>query len=135
MYWYNPATQSSERAAAPADDEGAVRMLAGHPDSAAFVTEYAELRRLGAPIELALVTVGHRERLRRHEHAALWSTASDRPTKPRPSAEGYEMLLATNLRKKGEGRPLGRPASGIPSKSVAVVERDGAIYEVHRITD
>lgn len=132
MYWYNPTTRTSERAAAPADDEGAVRMLAGHPDSAAFVTEYAELRRSGAPIERALVTVGHRERLRRHEHAALWLASPDRPTKPRPSAEGYELLLAVRLREKGEGRSLlGRPASGTPSKNVAVVERDGAIVAVN----
>jgi hypothetical protein len=132
MYWYNPTTRTSERAAAPADDEGAVRMLAGHPDSAAFVTEYAELRRSGAPIERALVTVGHRERLRRHEHATLWLASSDRPTKPRPSAEGYELLLAARLREKGEGhRLLGRPVSRTPSKNVAVVEGGGAILAVN----
>jgi hypothetical protein len=130
MYWYNPTTRTSERAAAPADDEGAVRMLAGHPDSAAFVTEYAELRRSGAPIERALVTVGHRERLRRHEHAALWLTSPDHPT--RPSAEGYELLLAARLREEGGGRRLlGRPASGISSKNVAVVEGGGAIVAVN----
>ena len=130
MYWYNPTTRTSERA--PADDEGAVRMLAGHPDSAAFVTEYAELRRSGAPIERALVTVGHRERLRRHEHAALWLTSPDHPTRPRPSAEGYELLLAARLREEGGGRRLlGRPASGISSKNVAVVEGGGAIVAVN----
>ena len=130
MDWYNPTTRTSERVDAPAD-EGAVRMLAGHPDSAAFVTEYAELRRVGAPIELALVTVGHRVRLRRHEHAALWPASPDRPPKPRPSAEGYELLLAARLLEKDEGYPLGRPASGTPSKNVAVVERDGALVAVN----
>ena len=132
MYWYNPTTRTSERAASPADDEEAVRMLAGHPDAAAFVTEYAELRRSGAPIERALVTLGHRERLRQHEHAALRLAPPDRPTKPRPSAEGYELLLAARLGEKGEGRRLlGRPAPGTPSKSVALVERDGAIVAVN----
>src|SRR5919107_5765393 len=102
MYWYNPTTRTSERAAAPADDEGAVRMLAGHPDSATFVTEYAELRRSGAPIERALVTVGHRERLRGHEHAALWLASSDRPT--RPSAERRGLRTALGGAPPGERR-------------------------------
>jgi hypothetical protein len=38
-------------------------MLAGHPDSAAFVSECAKLRHSGAPIERALVSVGHAGRL------------------------------------------------------------------------
>ena len=42
MYWYNPKIHASERVAAPPNDEQAVRMLAGHPDSARFVGEYAE---------------------------------------------------------------------------------------------
>ena len=131
MYWYNPTTRTSERAASPADDEEAVRMLAGHPDSAAFVTEYAELRRSGAPIERALVTLGHRERLRRHECAPVRLAWRDRPSKPRPTALAYELLLAARLLEKGEGHSLGRPASGIPSKNVAVVEQDGAIVAVN----
>ena len=58
MYWYNPTTRNSERVTAPSDDE-AVRMLAGHPDSARFLSEYAKLRRAGIPIERALVLMGH----------------------------------------------------------------------------
>ena len=38
MYWYNPTSHTSERVAAPVNDEQAVRMLAGHPDSATFVS-------------------------------------------------------------------------------------------------
>ncbi len=53
MYWYNPKIHASERVAAPPNDEQAVRMLAGHPNSARFVSEYVELRRSGAPIERA----------------------------------------------------------------------------------
>jgi hypothetical protein len=67
MYWYNPTTRTSERVQAPSTDEQAIRILAGHPDSATFVSEYDELRRSGTPIELALVLVGHEERLRHHD--------------------------------------------------------------------
>ena len=45
MYWYNPTTHASERLPAPANDDEAVRMLAGDPNSARLVSEYAELRR------------------------------------------------------------------------------------------
>ena len=86
MYWYNPKIHASERVAAPPNDEQAMRMLAGHPDSARFVGEYAELRRSGAPIERALVSVGHEERLR--EHAPVRLAWRERPG--RPSAVGYE---------------------------------------------
>jgi hypothetical protein len=71
MYWYNPTTQTSERVAAPSNDDEAVRMLAGNPDSARFASEYAERRRSGAPLERALVSVGHEERLREHDHAPI----------------------------------------------------------------
>ena len=67
MYWYNPTTRTSERAQAPATDEQAIQMLAGAPDSAAFIGEYLELRRSGSPIEQALVLVGHEFRLREPE--------------------------------------------------------------------
>ncbi len=131
MYWYNTTTRTSESVAAPVDDEQAVDMLAGHPDSARFVSEYAELRRSGAPIERALVLVGHEERLRRHECAPVRLAWRDRPSKPRPTALAYELLLAARLREKGEGHALGRPASGTPSKNVAVVDRDGTIVAVN----
>ena len=58
MCWYNPTIRTSERVAAPSSDGQAVCMLTGHPSSARFVSEYAELRRSGAPIERALVLVG-----------------------------------------------------------------------------
>jgi hypothetical protein len=68
MYWYNPTTRTSERVEAPSTDEQAIRMLSGTQDSAEFVKEYRKLRRLGAPIEQALVLVGHEFRLRRLEY-------------------------------------------------------------------
>ena len=105
MYWYNPKSHASERMAAPSDDEEAVSMLAGHPDSARFVSEYAELRRSGAPIERALVSVGHEERLREHELAPVrlaWRERSSR--RPRPSAVGYELLVAQRLKEEGKDR-------------------------------
>ena len=71
MYWYNPTIHSSERVAAPSNDDEAMRMLAGTPDSARFASEYAERRRSGAPLERALVSVGHEERLREHDHAPI----------------------------------------------------------------
>jgi hypothetical protein len=68
MYWYNPTTRVSERVAAPSNDEEAVNMLAGDTDSAEFVREYLKLRQSGAPIEQALILVGHEFRLRQPEY-------------------------------------------------------------------
>ena len=68
MYWYNPATRTSERVAAPSNDEQAVRMLAGAQASAEFIKEYCELRRSETPSEQALVLVGHEFRLRQAEY-------------------------------------------------------------------
>ena len=68
MYWYNPTTRTSERVQAPSTDERAIQMLAGTKDSADFIGEYLELRRSGAPIERALVLVGHEFRLREPEY-------------------------------------------------------------------
>jgi hypothetical protein len=108
MYWYNPTARTSERVAAPANDDEAVRMLAGHPNSARFVSEYAELRRLGAPIERALVLVGHEERLREHEHAPVRLAWRDRPARPRPTALAYELLMAVRLGDESRDRRRGR---------------------------
>ena len=108
MYWYNPTNHTSERVASPANDDEAVRMLAGHPDSATFVSEYAELRRSGAPIERALVSVGHEERLREHEHAPVRLAWRERPKRSRPSAGGYELLMAVRLRDESRDRRRGR---------------------------
>jgi hypothetical protein len=83
MYWYNPTTQTSERVAAPSDDEHAMRMLAGHPDSTALVSEYAELRCSGVPIERALVSVGHEERLSEHEYTPMRLAEHNRPSRRR----------------------------------------------------
>ena len=107
MYWYNPTTRTSERVATPANDDEAVRMLAGRPDSARFVSEYAELRRSGAPIERALVSVGHEERLREHEHAPVRLAWRERP-KRRPSAVGYELLVAQRLKEESGDRRRGQ---------------------------
>jgi hypothetical protein len=136
MYWYNPTTRTSERVAAPSDDEQAVRMLAGHPNSATFVSEYAELRRSGAPIELALVSVGHEERLREHEHLPVRLAGGERPTRPRPSAIGYDLLLALRLGEEGKDYRKGhrssrRAGSETPRKNVAVVDQKGAIVAVN----
>jgi hypothetical protein len=68
MYWYNPATRTSERVEAPSTDEQAIQMLAGTPESAEFIKEYCGLRRSESPIEQALVLVGHEFRLRRPEY-------------------------------------------------------------------
>jgi hypothetical protein len=68
MYWYNPATHTSERVQAPSTDEQAIQMLAGTPDSAEFIKEYCELRRSGSPVEQALVLLGHEFRLRQPEY-------------------------------------------------------------------
>jgi hypothetical protein len=106
MYWYNPTIHASERVSAPSNDEQAVRMLAGHPDSARFVSGYAELRSAGAPIERALVSVGHEERLR--EHAPVRLAWRERQRRSRPSAVGYEILVAMRLREEGRDRPRRR---------------------------
>ena len=108
MYWYNPTTHASERVAAPANDEEAVSMLAGHPDSTRFVSEYTELRRSGAPIERFLVLVGHEERLREHEHAPTRLAWRERPRRTRPSAVGYELLVAQRLEEEGKDLRKGR---------------------------
>jgi hypothetical protein len=102
MYWYNPTIHASERVAAPDNDDEAVRMLAGHPDSARFVSGYAELRRSGAPIERALVLVGHEERLKEHEPTPMRLAWRERPRRSRPSAVGYELLVAQRLEEEGE---------------------------------
>ena len=106
MYWYNPTAHTSQRVDTPSGDEQAIRMLAGHPDSATFVSEYAQLRCSGTPIERALVSVGHEERLREHESAPMRLAAHNRPSKrrSRPSARGYELLLAMRLGEEGKER-------------------------------
>ena len=104
MYWYDPTTHASERVAAPSNDDEAVRMLAGRPDSARLVSEYADLRRSGAPIERALVLLGHEERMREHELAPVRLAWRERPRRTRPSAVGYELLVAQRLREEGGDR-------------------------------
>ena len=106
MYWYNPTTRTSERAAqAPSTDAQAIRMLDGHPASATFVSEYAKLRRSGTPVESAVVLVGHEERLRRLDRMPVrLAEREERPSRrrkgARPSSEGYELLLAQRLRRR-----------------------------------
>ncbi|MDQ4128500.1 MAG: hypothetical protein M3151_11220 [Actinomycetota bacterium] len=102
MYWYNPTIHASERVDAPLGDEEAISMLAGHPHCAALVSEYARLRRSNAPIERALVTVGHEQRLREHECKPMRLAAHDRPSSSSrgsgPRGGEYELLLAVRLR-------------------------------------
>jgi len=105
MYWHNPTTRTSERVDAPLEDEQAIRMLAGHPSSATFVSDYAELRYSGMPIETALVMVGHEERLRLHDHMPVRLAERERPSRRvRPSATGYLPLLALRLREEGKAK-------------------------------
>ena len=71
MYWFNPKTRNSERTYAPSTDEEAIEMLAGGPESALFVSEYARLRASGMEIETALIMVGHEFRLRQPEYGLV----------------------------------------------------------------
>lgn len=87
MYWYNPTTRTSERVQAPSTDEQAIELLAGDPQSATFVSEYARLRGSGMEIEPALILVGHEFRLR---HLEIVS-----PNAFRPRAAGYNLLVGT----------------------------------------
>jgi len=107
MYWYNPTTRTSERAQAPSTDEQAICMLDGHPNSATLVSEYAKLRRSGTPIERALVSVGHEERLRLLDRMPVRLAQREERasrSRARPSSEGYELLLAQRLREEGRDR-------------------------------
>jgi hypothetical protein len=104
MYWYNPTTHTSERIQAPFTDEHAIHMIAGDPASAAFVGEYAELRRSGTPIERALVLVGHNERLRQQDCMPVRLAERERPRWGRARASGYELLVALRLREEGKVR-------------------------------
>jgi hypothetical protein len=107
MYWHNPTTRTSERVDAPSDEEQAIRMLAGHPSSATFVSEYAKLRHSGMPIETALIMVGHEERLRQHDRMPVRLAERERPSgRVRPSATGYELLLALRLREEGKAKNI-----------------------------
>jgi hypothetical protein len=85
VYWYNPTTRTSEKVQAPSTDEEAIEMLAGDPQSATFVGEYARLRGTGTEIEPALILVGHEARLRHLEVVS--------PNALRPSAAGYNLLV------------------------------------------
>ena len=88
VYWYNPTTRVSESVEAPFTDDEAIEMLAGDPQSATFVSEYARLRReQGLEIEVALIMVGHELRLRHLQLAT--------PNAIRPSAVGYDLLVGT----------------------------------------
>jgi hypothetical protein len=40
MHWYNPVAKEEEDVPAPMNDEHAIGMLSGHPDSARFIEEY-----------------------------------------------------------------------------------------------
>ena len=105
MYWYNPTTHTSERVKAPSTDEQAIHILAGDPASATFVSEYAELRHSGTPIERALVSVGHEERLRQHDYMAVRLVEHEEDARrARPRASGYELLVALRLREEGKLR-------------------------------
>ena len=103
MYWYNPKSHTSERVEAPQRRAG--RTHACGTPGLRNVREYAELRRSGAPIERALVLVGHEERLREHEHAPVRLAWRERPR--RPSAVGYELLVAQRLGEESRDRREG----------------------------
>ena len=105
MYWYNPTTRTSERVATPPNDEQAIHMLDGDPSSATLVSEYAELRRSGTPIERAMVLVGHKARLRQHDYAPVRLIEHESTRRrARPRASGYELLVALRFREEGKLR-------------------------------
>ena len=107
MYWHNPKTRASERVDPPSDDEEAIRMLAGHPSSATFVSEYAKLRHSDMQMETALIMVGHEGRLRQHDYIPVRLAEHERPSRRvRPSATGYLLLLALRLREEGKAKNL-----------------------------
>jgi hypothetical protein len=54
------------------------------------------------------VSVGHEERLREHEHAPVRLAWRERPRRARPSAGGYELLMAVRLKEEGKDRRKGR---------------------------
>jgi hypothetical protein len=94
MYWHNPTTRTSEKVDTPLGDEEAIQMLAGHPSSATFVSEYATLRHSGMQTETALIMVGHEERLKQHDHMPVRLAERERPSGRvrRPSALVSSML-------------------------------------------
>ena len=51
MHWYNPTTRTPEHARAPTNDEQALEMLGGHPNSNEFIVEYEGLRALHGVVE------------------------------------------------------------------------------------
>jgi hypothetical protein len=79
-------------------------MLAGDPASATFVSEYANGRRSGTPIERALVLVGREERLRQHDYTPVRLVEHERARRARPRASGYKLLVALCLREEGKLR-------------------------------
>jgi hypothetical protein len=112
MYWYNPNTRTSERVDVPLDDEEAIRMLAGHPSSATFVSEYAKLRHSGMPIETALIMVGHEERLRRHDYMPVGLAERERPSGGRDRVPpGTCSLWRCAFEKKARARTYWNPYS------------------------
>jgi len=114
MYWYNPTTGTSEMVESPPNDEQAIRMLASAPASTTFVSQYADLRHSGTPIERALVLVGHEERLRQHDQMPVRLVEHERARRARPRASGYELLVGLRLREEGR---LRQRAKGIMKKS------------------
>ena len=64
MHWYNPKTRSVEDVPAPFDDEEALEILRGDPNSGAFIREYVNLRDEGMGVGQAMIFVGHEFRLR-----------------------------------------------------------------------
>jgi hypothetical protein len=131
MYWHNPTSRTSERVDAPLEDEEAIRMLAGHPSSATFVSDYAELRHSGMPIETALVMVGHEERLRQHDHMPVRLAERERPRgRARPSATAYVLLLALRLREEGKGKKEGKGKNFSVSESLRPGLGESTFYGV-----
>ncbi len=59
MHWYNPKEGKVEDVGGPSNDEEALEMLSGRPDSGRFVERYVVLREEGLGVEQALVFVGH----------------------------------------------------------------------------
>ncbi len=58
MHWYNPVTKEEEDGPEPMNDEQAIDMPSGHPDSDRFIEEYRRRRATHPDIVDALTLTG-----------------------------------------------------------------------------
>jgi hypothetical protein len=58
MHWYNPVTKEEEDVPVPMNDEQAIEILSGHPDSDRFIGEYRRMRAMHPVTIVALTLTG-----------------------------------------------------------------------------